>query len=294
MGKAKRLPMDVTDLGLEPAQLRFLGEYCTNGFDESAAFSVAYPRLTKNMEPGEIKIEGQVMANQREMKIAVQRYVSSVIDPYRDTTEAELLQVYRSRALYDPANYIDKDGNAKPLEEIDRVHRYAIDGYKKSYYGRNADREVREVTFANRTQSLKQLEEFLSKGKESNVETVPDDTKKRLKDIFAGVDKGLKIAKDLGTIKQAEQFQSIEYHDTEYVEMEVDVDAPVIIPVEQSPIVIGAKKVAARETGGILVETNPLVQKAREFAQAEAIKKKEQREVARIAREKAAHERRMR
>lgn len=267
MAKSKkhqvRLPFDAEDLGLTPQELKFLALYCNNGFDAIEAYKVCWPVQARAMSSAELRVEALTVANQRHIKIGVQRFIASVVDPQRDIFEAELLTVLKTRAMYDPMDYINEEGEAKDLNEIERTKRYAIDDYDVSFYGRSAEKKVKRVKLANRPQAIKQLQELLDRGKEEEIQVVDTDMKNKLSQIFHGHRNGIKTAKELNS---SENLALPE--ETESVIIDpVDVDSIIEEKeVEMSEIVRGAKNMARKLTSGVVVDEHPIVEDARETA----------------------------
>jgi len=281
VGKAPRLPIDVSDLlDLNATLLRFIGHYCVEGFDETTAYKKTYPGKSKEMSSVEIRLEALHILNQRSVKIAVERFVGSVLDPYRDRIEHQFLEVLRNRAFYDPSDYFHPDGSVKSLDEIPREKRHAIDAVMRDFRGAKADAVLVNYKLSDKSQAMKQLTELLRKadGTEEAQLEVAEDHRNQVQSIMAGARaaiEGMKaLAKESPKEKVAEKVAPViktvpSFEDDEPLMIEESDSSLAVtftVDVENDPMVIKAKELVGRDNSGIGVDTHPMVERARSMA----------------------------
>jgi hypothetical protein len=256
MAKQIKLPIDISDLVIPPLELKFIGIYCTHSFDEVTAYRKAFPNRIKGLSEPEVRLEALNLLNKREIKLAVERFVDSVLSPYQEKLDYQLLSVLRTRAFYDVAWYFHEDGTAKKLSEIAPEHRVVIDSVITDMKGKNADVMVTTIKLGDRTQAIKMMQELLRKKDsiEEEAADVSSDSRVRLQDIFRSVEKGIEIANKSNKPKEPIP--------AEVIPAQVEYSSGL----EISPIVKKAKELAAKETGGIGIQDHPLVKQAKELA----------------------------
>jgi hypothetical protein len=262
MARPLKLPIEVSDLNLAPRELKFIGEYCTSGFNETEAFKKSH--YHSGMSNAEMRLSALEILNKREVKIAVERFVSSVLDPYRDKIEYQILEVLRSRAFYDVSWYYHADGSVKKLDEIDRDARHAIDSILEDYRGKDAQVRLVNYKLADKMQAQKALQELLKKNQTQEEGVLPEDARKQISEVFAGALAGIAMSQ-VKTARGAKQEpkQGITHEPLQTIPMDV-VEPDTSPEVEASPVVQKAKEFAKKETSGLLVNAHPLVQQARD------------------------------
>ena len=271
-----RLPIDTSDLlDLTPTLLKFIGHYCSNNFMEVEAYRKTWPAKAKQMTSQEIRLDSLHILNNRSVKIAVERFVNSVLDPYRDKLEHQVLNVLRSQAFYDIADYFYPDGSVKPLDKIDPDKRNAIESVMRDLKGARGEAELVNYKLADKRSAIKMLTDLLKKDGEGKdaFSAVSEDNRKRVSDIMAGALAGIEAERN--STKPVEPKQANTYkpesEDVEVVEDEIDIDnsndmKQLEAAVEKTIIVVKAKQIATKETFGMDVENHELVKKAREVA----------------------------
>lgn len=181
----QNLPVDLSDLGLSHKELTFVGEYCTNGFNEFEALKSA-GIVPKTHTPAQARMVGMLLVNKPEVKKAVQRFTSSVLDPYRDKLEYKTLQVLNARAYYDVSTFYNADGSVKDLEQIPQEARYAIDDVTEDFKGKDADVRTVKYKLADRMQAQKAINDLLKKTEADGGDVkIPQDRQSWLSDIFS-------------------------------------------------------------------------------------------------------------
>lgn len=197
MAKKSKLPIKVEDLGLNPKELRFVGEYCTNNFDAIAAMKAA-KLISESMNATEARLRGMELLNRPNINTAINRFVSSELDPYRDKLSYQILTSMQARAFYDPDTFFHSDGTAKPLDSIPAHMRQAIDSVEVKHYGKDGDVTETIYKLADRAQAQKNLIELLNRKAPDQEDGVGTATRSKLDEIFfkAGVVAGSKIAEE--------------------------------------------------------------------------------------------------
>ena len=159
-----------TELGLSKAdkllaslteeELAFAAEMCINGCDQIKAYSTVH-KITGEMSKEQYRNMSTILHDQRVRKAiraGIQRKMADVLD----NLDARLLNTYITRAFYDPMEFMDDDGDPKPLSEIAPDNRCVIDGIEKKYYGKDADAYTVTYKLANRDTALKTLSEYIN------------------------------------------------------------------------------------------------------------------------------------
>lgn len=183
--KTIELPFDVSDLELTQKELIFVGEYCTNGFNDFEALK-ASGIIPQKATPAQARINGLSLSSKPNIKKAIQRFTESVLAPYKDKLEYQTLQLLQARAFYDVSTFFDTNGKAKPLDEIPQQARYALDDITEDFKGKDADVRTVKYKLADRMQARKELEILLKKGEdEGDANKLPTDRKEWLNSLFA-------------------------------------------------------------------------------------------------------------
>jgi phage terminase small subunit len=135
----------------------FIAEYLVNGFNGTqAAIKAGYSKNTA----GEIAHEN---LKKPHISNRVSSYLDEVLGKYRNTLHYEIIDTYRRRAFYNPADFIDCEGQLlKPLEDYgpDGV---VIDGIEKQI--KQVGKEVYDVVkvkLADRDKALSQLTAYMN------------------------------------------------------------------------------------------------------------------------------------
>lgn len=189
----KRLPVNIDDLGLTPREIKFVGEYITNGYKVEEAMKTA--GLLPEKSPSSIcRIQSAKLLSDTRIREAIRRIQGSFIEPYRDIHYAKLQEVLEVRAFYDISDYRNPDGSFKPLDQIPYKLRYAIDDVKERWYmGKNGVNELCiEFTMADRKDAMKQLRE-LHELKEKDKDAGASKARDELFDLVSILKDGVQI-----------------------------------------------------------------------------------------------------
>ena len=182
------LPMKIDDLSLSVEDIRFVGEYCANGFNAVQAMK-DLKMVDEMTTDAQIHLKSLKIVNRPTIKTAIQRFVDATMAPYQDRIRYQLLDVWRARAFYDLAVFYYPDGSAKPLSEIPREYRQAIDSITEDFKGKNADVRVVNYKLADRSQASKNLQELLTGGSKEQDNPLETGARNKLESIFAAVAK---------------------------------------------------------------------------------------------------------
>lgn len=173
----KLLPENLKHLELNPREYKFLAVYCSNNFDAVEAVEKAgYVERTH----AKYRAIAYSLLQRKEIVEGIRIFIDTVIQPYKDRLELELLNIYYRRATYDISTFVDKNNNFLPIKEIDKEWRCCIDGIKNTKYGF-------EYTLPNRDLALQALYKFVT-GQDMNTTTIlPEEAQKKMKVIFNNV-----------------------------------------------------------------------------------------------------------
>jgi phage terminase small subunit len=166
----KKLPVNIDDLGLTPREIKFVGEYITNGYKvEDAAREAGL--LEKNAGIAATRIHCARLLSDTRIKEAIRRTQDSFIEPYRDTHYAKIQEVLEVRAFYEISDFYEADGTPKPLNEIPVKSQYAIDDIKDFNAIDKNGNEHRVITgyvLANRDKARAELRNLHERQKEED------------------------------------------------------------------------------------------------------------------------------
>lgn len=192
----KLLPENLKHLDLSPREFKFLAVYCSNNFDAVDAVEKAgYVERTH----AKYRAIAYSLLQRKEIVDGIRIYIDTVIQPYKDRLELELLNIYYRRATYSLSTFYDDRNNPLLLKDIDKEWRCCIDGMKNTKYGF-------EYILPNRDLALQALYKFVT-GQDINTSPIlPEEAQKKMKIIFNNV---LKInntvqPKNIKKIKKSE------------------------------------------------------------------------------------------
>ena len=173
----KLLPENMKHLDLNPREYKFLAVYCSNNFDAVEAVEKAgYVERTH----AKYRAIAYSLLQRKEIIEAIRIYIDTIIQPYKDRLELELLNIYYRRATYSISTFLDNNFNSLPIKEIDKEWLCCIDGVKNTRFGP-------EYILPNRDLALQALYRFIT-GQDINTSTLlPDEAQKKMKIIFSNV-----------------------------------------------------------------------------------------------------------
>lgn len=194
----KLLPENLRHLNLNPREYKFLAMYCSNNFNaEDAVEKAGYVERNK----ARYRAIAYTLLQRKEIVEAIRIYIDTIIQPYKDRLELELLNVYYRRAMYTIDKFYDNEGNPLPLKEIDRDYICCIDDIKYvKVTGTN--RVISAYQLPNRDSALQALYRFAT-GQDINATSIlPDDAKKKIQNIYQTVMKINKVSVKPQNIKR--------------------------------------------------------------------------------------------
>lgn len=189
--EARRLlPENMKHLDLNPREYKFLAVYCSNNFDAIDAVQKAgYVERTN----AKYRAIAYSLLQRKEIVEAIKIYIDLVIQPYKDRLELELLNVYYRRAMYTIDKFYDSKGNPLPLKEIDKDFICCIDDIK---YVKITGTQtiIAAYQLPNRDMALNALYRFVTGQDITQPNTLPEDAKKKIQNIYQTVIKTNKIS----------------------------------------------------------------------------------------------------
>ena len=169
----KLLPENMKHLELNPREYKFLAVYCSNNFDAVDAVEKAgYVERTH----AKYRAIAYSLLQRKEIVEAIRTYIDTVIQPYKDRLELELLNIYYRRATYNISTFVDEKNNFLPIKEIDKEWHCCIDGIKNTKYGF-------EYILPNRDLALQALYRFVTGQDMSTSNLLPEEAQKKMKII---------------------------------------------------------------------------------------------------------------
>jgi len=175
------LPENLKHLNINPREYKFLAVYCSNNFNaEDAVEKAGYVERSK----ARYRAIAYTLLQRKEIVEAIRIYIDTIIQPYKDRLEMELLNVYYRRAMYTIDKFYDSNGNPLPVKEIDKDFICCIDDIK---YVKNGQNLIPAYQLPNRDLALQALYRFIT-GQDINATSVlPEEAQKKMKIIYNNV-----------------------------------------------------------------------------------------------------------
>lgn len=185
----KLLPENLKHLDINPREYKFLAVYCSNNFNaEEAVEKAGYVERTR----AGYRAIAYSLLQRKEIIEAIKIYIDTIIQPYKDRLELELLNVYYRRAMYTIDKFYDDKGNPLPLKEIDKDFICCIDDIKYVKVT-GSQTVIPAYQLPNRDLALQALYRFVTGQDVTSTNILPDDAKKRIQNIYQTVIKADKI-----------------------------------------------------------------------------------------------------
>lgn len=173
----KLLPENMKHLELNPREYKFLAVYCSNNFDAVDAVEKAgYVERTH----AKYRAIAYSLLQRKEIVEAIRVYIDTVIQPYKDRLELELLNIYYRRATYNISTFLDEKNDFLPIKDIDKEWLCCIDGIKNTKYGF-------EYILPNRDLALQALYRFATGQDMSTSNLLPEEAQKKMKVIYNNI-----------------------------------------------------------------------------------------------------------
>lgn len=178
----KLLPENMRHLNLNPREYKFVAVYCSNNFNAIDAVEKAgYVERTQ----AKYRAIAYSLLQRKEVVEAVKMYIDEIIQPYRDRLELELLNTYYRRATYNISTFYDNYGNPKPLCDIELEWQCCIDDVKYVKLDKNSVKTAYQLP--NRDMALQALYRFITGQDMNQSNTLPEDAKKKITNIYQAV-----------------------------------------------------------------------------------------------------------
>lgn len=173
----KLLPENLKHLNLNPREYKFLAVYCSNNFDAVDAVQKAgYVERTH----AKYRAIAYSLLQRKDIVEGIRIYIDTVIQPYKDRLELELLNIYYKRAVYNVTTFFENNGISKDLDKIDKEWLCCIDGIEINKYGT-------KYILPNRDLALQALYRFVT-GQDIATSTIlPDEAQKKLKLVYNNI-----------------------------------------------------------------------------------------------------------
>ena len=194
----KLLPENLKHLDINPREYKFLAVYCSNNFNaEDAVEKAGYVERTK----AGYRAIAYSLLQRKEIVEAIKIYIDTIIQPYKDRLELELLNMYYRRATYTIDKFYNDEGNPLPLKQIDKDYICCIDDIKYVKVT-GSQTVIPAYQLPNRDVALQALYRFVTGQDVTSPNTLPDDAKKKIQNIYQAVIKANKITIKPKSIKK--------------------------------------------------------------------------------------------
>lgn len=185
----KLLPENLKHLDINPREYKFLAVYCSNNFNaEDAVEKAGYVERTK----AGYRAIAYSLLQRKEIVEAIKIYIDTIIQPYKDRLELELLNMYYRRATYTIDKFYNDEGNPLPLKQIDKDYICCIDDIKYVKVT-GSQTVIPAYQLPNRDIALQALYRFVTGQDVTTSNVLPDDAKKKIQNIYQAVIKANKI-----------------------------------------------------------------------------------------------------
>lgn len=185
----KLLPENLKHLNINPREYKFLAVYCSNNFNaEDAVEKAGYVERTK----AGYRAIAYSLLQRKDIVDAIKIYIDTIIQPYKDRLELELLNMYYRRATYTIDKFYNDEGNPLPLKQIDKDYICCIDDVKYVKIT-GTQTVIPAYQLPNRDIALQALYRFVTGQDMTTPNTLPDDAKKKIQNIYQAVIKANKI-----------------------------------------------------------------------------------------------------
>jgi len=194
----KLLPENLKHLDINPREYKFLAVYCSNNFNaEDAVEKAGYVERTK----AGYRAIAYSLLQRKEIVEGIRIYIDTIIQPYKDRLELELLNMYYRRATYTIDKFYNDRGNPLPLKQIDKDYICCIDDIKYVKIT-GTQTVIPAYQLPNRDIALQALYRFVTGQDVTTSNTLPDDAKKKIQNIYQAVIKANKITIKPKSIKK--------------------------------------------------------------------------------------------
>lgn len=176
------LPDNMRHLELSMTEYKFLAVYCSSFNGEDAIKKAGF-----NVNKKQARALAYSLLNKKEIIDGIKIYIDTVMKPYRDRLEFELLMTYYKRATYKIDIFYDKHGKPLTMDKIDPEWLCCIDDIK--YVKMDKDYVISAYQLPNRDNALQALYKFVT-GQDIQNTVLPEDAKARIDRIYQTVVNG--------------------------------------------------------------------------------------------------------
>lgn len=185
----KLLPENLKHLNINPREYKFLAVYCSNNFNaEDAVEKAGYVERSK----AGYRAIAYSLLQRKDIVDGIKIYIDTIIQPYKDRLELELLNIYYRRATYTIDKFYDDEGKPLPLKQIDKDYICCIDDVKYVKIT-GTQTVIPAYQLPSRDIALQALYRFVTGQDMTTPNTLPDDAKKKIQNIYQAVIKANKI-----------------------------------------------------------------------------------------------------
>lgn len=158
---------------LTVSEYKFVAIYCSNGFDMVDACKKSGYECNSTQE---YRALANSILTKEEIVEAIKLYVQTIIKPYKDRLEYELLDIYYKRATYKVEYFYDNNYVFLPIDKVPEEWRCCVDGVKQGKFGL-------ELILPNRDLALQALNKFVT-GQNVDSSVLPDEARKKIQNIY--------------------------------------------------------------------------------------------------------------
>lgn len=173
---------------LNTRELKLVAAYCSNGFDAKKAAIQAGFNFTNQKTANE---QAYQILRRPSLQLAIKKFLDSILQPYKDRLETEILQRYYKRATFPIDAFYNEHGSLKALSEVTDEWKEVIDGITTQYFGKDADRKVTTYQLPNRDTALQMLLKLVTGTSQAPQES-SQEMRSKLDSIFGKAKKSAK------------------------------------------------------------------------------------------------------
>jgi hypothetical protein len=141
---------------LLPWEAVFVAEYASNGWNAAAAYRAAKP----NSKATTCSTEGPRTIVKPQIRTAIRGFLTEILGTRKDTLDLRIVDMYIRRAFYNPATFVDSDGQLRQPLEAFGDDATCIEKIELKQ-GKEGIGDFHVVTFADRDKALEQLTKYM-------------------------------------------------------------------------------------------------------------------------------------
>jgi len=171
--------------GLEPREIKFCAIY-THTLDVVEAYQQYSLRGVTEKTAYQ---SGNALLQIQHIKKAINMLINRAFDALKPILKKEIIETLRLRAFYDVAAFVNEDGTAKKINEIDKsLRKSVIDGVERKHYGKDGNEIETVLKLANRDKALTEIIaiiNLINKVENNTVIGINAEAQKTLINIFS-------------------------------------------------------------------------------------------------------------